>query len=206
MKTKNGLLLLLLLPALLGCSKRKVDDIFDKLIPPAPPVTLPAITQVGANTFGCLVDGKVWEAKNGPTSFIGNNYSPNAYYSRRELRLYAFWRPESGGSITAFYLTLPRVVGPGVYSLGGPGALPGTAHLQGLPNPTVLPYATDATHVGTLTITRLDTVGSVSKAFVAGTFELRAGTQSNPGGNVPPPTPAEVVVTSGRFDVELNRR
>ena len=107
---KRLLLLLLLAPALLGCRK-DVDAFFNKLVPPPPPITLPAETQSGANTFGCLVNGQVWEAKNGPTSFIGNAYSPNARYSRREISISAFWRPESRGPVTAFSLTAPRVVG-----------------------------------------------------------------------------------------------
>ncbi len=199
---KRLLLLLLLAPALLGCRK-DVDAFFNKLVPPPPPITLPAETQSGANTFGCLVNGQVWEAKNGPTSFIGNAYSPNARYSRREISISAFWRPESRGPVTAFSLTAPRVVGPGVYLLGEAGGPFGWAHLESHPYPAVLPYVTDAAHLGTLTITRLDTAGR--RPLVAGRFELRAGVRSNPGGNLPSPTPAEVVVTSGRFDVELNR-
>ena len=196
-------LLLLLAPlALLGCRK-DVDTFFNKLVPPPPPVTLPAETQSGANTFGCLVNGQVWEAKNGPTSIVGNAYSPNARYSRREISVTAFWRSESGGPVTSFSFTAPRVVGPGVYPLGGVGQPLGMAYLESLPYPSGRPYITDATHLGTLTITRLDTAGR--RPFVAGRFEFRAGARSNPGGNVPPPTPVEVVITSGRFDVELNR-
>ena len=192
----------LLVLALLGCRK-DVDTFFDKLVPPPLPVTLPAETQSGANTFGCLVNGQVWEARNGPTSFIGNAYSPNARYSRREISVSAFWRSESGGPVTSFRLAVPQVVGPGVYPLGGTGWPLGVAYLESSPYPAVLPYVTDTTHLGILTITRLDTAGR--RPFVAGRFELRARARSNPAGNVPPPTPVEVTVTEGRFDVELNR-
>ena len=188
---------------LLGC-KKDVDGFFNQLSPPPAPAKLPAETQTGANTFGCLVNGQVWEAKNGPTAFIGNSFSPNAQYFRKEISVSAFWRSVSGGPVTSFYLTVPRVLGPGVYALGGTGWPLGSAYLEPLPYPSVLPYVTDATHLGTLTITRLDT--TASRPFVAGRFELRAGARSNPGGGIPPPTPAEATVTQGRFDVELNRR
>ncbi|MFC7667070.1 hypothetical protein ACFQT0_06285 [Hymenobacter humi] len=146
----------------------------------------------------------MWEAKNGPTSFVGNQYSPNAHYTRRQLSLYAFWRAQSGGPVTAFYVTVPQVLAPGVYTLGrGTRPQGGFATLESLPYPSVLPYVTDSLHTGTITITRLDTAGV--RPFVAGRFELRAAPRANPGGNVPPPTPAEVQVTEGRFDIQLNR-
>ncbi len=62
MKNKIFLFLLLMMAAawlsLPACRKASPD-------PPQPPSipywdTLPAITQIGANTFGCLVNGEVW--------------------------------------------------------------------------------------------------------------------------------------------------
>lgn len=195
--------LFLLMPLLLNC-KGNADKVLNDLFPPPPPVQMPPETQTGANTFGCRVNGQVWEAKNGPTSFVGNQYSPNAQYFRRELNLFAFRRAQVSGPVTAFYLTVPRVLGPGVYPLGrSTRPLGGYALLSSLPYPSVLPYITDSLHTGILTITRLDTSGV--RRFVAGRFELRAGPTANSGGNVPAPTPAEVQITEGRFDVELNR-
>ncbi|MFD2786908.1 hypothetical protein [Hymenobacter rubripertinctus] len=46
----------LLLAALLGLSQCKKKD-------PDPLSQLPPATQTGANTFGCLIDGKAWTPK-----------------------------------------------------------------------------------------------------------------------------------------------
>src|SRR5256885_12886567 len=44
----------------------------------SPSETLPAATQTGANTFGCLVNGKVWLPKgNVGTSNMSPSYDPN---------------------------------------------------------------------------------------------------------------------------------
>jgi hypothetical protein len=45
---------------------------------PTPKEVLPAATQTGANTFGCLVNGKVWLPKgNNGTSNLSPSYDPN---------------------------------------------------------------------------------------------------------------------------------
>ena len=54
---KSKLLLYLCLATLTQCSKCRRDDPQPK---PEVPVTLPPETQTGANTFGCLVGGKVY--------------------------------------------------------------------------------------------------------------------------------------------------
>jgi len=56
MKNYKSLILVLLSAALLAasCKKNKVQDTRTEL------EKLPPITQTGANTFGCLVDGKAW--------------------------------------------------------------------------------------------------------------------------------------------------
>jgi hypothetical protein len=87
MKNYKSLILVLLSAALLtaSCKKNKVPDTRTEL------EKLPPITQTGANTFGCLVDGKAW--------------LPNGV------------RPQNGGSNIQFYVD-PTFQG-GVFSVGG---------------------------------------------------------------------------------------
>jgi hypothetical protein len=53
---------------LFGCTKSETTT---------PQDTLPQITQVGANTAGCIINGKVLVPKNGATSFSGTPYGLN---------------------------------------------------------------------------------------------------------------------------------
>ncbi|HEX8657086.1 MAG TPA: hypothetical protein VF690_06110, partial [Hymenobacter sp.] len=62
-------------------------------------------------------------------------------------------------------------------------------------------YFTDAQRPGTLTITRLDTTGA--HPVIAGRFEFRAIPRE--GTRLPAGFPAELRVTEGRFDIQLNR-
>jgi hypothetical protein len=188
---KRLLLLLPLLTLLASCEDATAD-----LYPALPPVRLPAASQVGANTFGCLVNGQPWEASNSRT-LDGRVLTPTARYQHGELRLDAFRRLQVEGPITTVALRAARISGPGVYALGGPAEAAGrtaalaTGHRQ-------LAYAAGT---GTLTITRLDTTGA--HPVVAGRFELRtklASAEIRAAGY-----PAEVRVTEGRFDIALSR-
>lgn len=188
---KKLLLLLPFLALLASCEDATAD-----LYPALPPVHLPAASQVGANTFGGLVNGQPWEASNTRT-LDGRVLTPTAHYQRGELRLDAFRRLQVEGPITTISLRAARVSGPGVYELGGPaGADERTAALAtGNRQPVY------AAGTGTLTITRLDTTGG--HPMVAGRFELR--TKLAPEGPRAAGFPADVRVTEGRFDIELSR-
>jgi hypothetical protein len=184
----------LLFPLLMSC-----EDAADNLFPTALPVQLPAETQRGANTFGCRVNGQIWEANNTST-LVGKVLTPNVHYHKGELRIDAFRRLQVAGPVTNFYLAAAHVTGPGVYSLslsrpeGGSAAKLKTAN-------GLVEYATDAQHLGTLTITQLDTASAHS--FVAGRFELRAA--ARPGDKPSADFPATLHVTEGRFDIQLSR-
>lgn len=182
--------LLLLLPLLLSC-----EDAAEHLFPQSQPVQLPAESKAGANTFGCRVNGQVWEANNA-TTLAGNVLTPNATYRRGELRIDAFRRLQVDGPVTNFYLVADRVTGPGVYKLrqGRSARLETLSRRVG--------YVADTLHAGTLTITRLDTAGL--RPVVAGRFELRA--VARPGTRPSAEYPAELRVSEGRFDIQLNRR
>lgn len=181
---------LLLLPLLMSC-----EDATENLFPQPQPVRLPAETRVGANTFGCLVNGLAWEASNS-TTLAGNVLTPTAYFQRGVLRIDAFRRLQVDGPVTNIHFAATHVTGPGVYALRQSKS----ATLQTLNRQ--LGYRADTLDAGTLTVTRLDTAGP--RPVVSGRFELRAvllpsaGTSSG--------LPAELRVTAGRFDIGLTRR
>ncbi|WP_035563725.1 DUF6252 family protein [Hymenobacter sp. IS2118] len=182
----------LLLPLLMSC-----EDSLDNLYPKVAPVQLPAATELGANTFGCRVNGQVWEANNA-SALNGKVVTPTGHYQNGTLRLDAFRRLQATGPVTNFHLRLAHVTGPGVYALGTAEAgryatLQTTRDAQD--------YATDGQHTGTLTITRLDTTGA--RAFVAGHFVLRATAPF--GIRRAADLPAALEITEGRFDIQLSR-
>lgn len=185
---------LLLLPCLLGC-ENPLDNLYPKLLP----VQLPAETQTGANAFGCLLNGRVWEASNAAT-LTGKVLTPHAQYHRGQLRLNAFRRLQVVGPVTNIHLTAENVTAPGVYRLGTD--LPEHNNYGRLETSSgLIAYFTDAEHPGALTITRLDTAGV--HPVVSGRFELRAIPRA--GTRLPADYPAELQITEGRFDIQLNR-
>ncbi len=189
--SKHLLLLLPLLALLTSCEDATAD-----LYPSLPPVQLPAASQVGANTFGCNVNGQPWEASNSRT-LDGRVLTPTAHYQHGELRLDAFRRLQVEGPITSVALRVAHVSGPGVYELGGLADAAGRTGTLATGN-RALAYGAG---MGTLTITRLDTTGA--HPVVAGRFELR--TSLAPEAPQAAGFPADVRVTEGRFDIELNR-
>ena len=64
MKTK--ILIFLTILSLVGCSK-------DDTTPPEPALLLPTETQTGANTFGCLINGKLLIPRDGTGTFGGSD-------------------------------------------------------------------------------------------------------------------------------------
>ena len=187
---KKLLLLLPFLALLASCEDATAD-----LYPALPPVHLPAASQVGANIFGCLVNGQPWEASNTRT-LDGRVLTPTAHYQHGELRLDAFRRLQVEGPITTVSLRAAHLSGPGEYELGGPAGGVGRTAALATGN-RQLAYAAGT---GTLTITRLDTIGA--HPMVAGRFELH--TSLAPDSRQAAGFPAEVRVTEGRFDIELS--
>lgn len=183
---------------LLGCQK-KVDELF----PPPPPVQLPPETQHGANTFGCVLNGEVWEASSHGSIRPFVLPSPDAFYSRGSLMLDAGQRTEGNSSLGSFRIYLGGLKQPGSYVLSRRPfrrtAQYGYAEISG-DNPALV-YTTDSVQIGVITITRLDTAGA--KPFIAGRFVIMARPSS--GVALPAGLPAEAIATQGRFDVQLNR-
>jgi len=160
-------------PFLIGCSLFEPDDAWLKPIPPSN--TLPPITQTGANTFGCKVNGQVWlpttvwvDYHNGGMVISANNWY--GFHSDVIITISEF---------TAFK--------PGNYELSA-----NTSYIsKGSYRNGKDMYYTDSIYLGNLTINRLDSVNSI----LSGTFSFDAKNAST----------GEVIhVTEGRFDNKYN--
>ena len=171
---KAILILLLWLPLAVGCKKNEID-------------ALPPETQVGANTFGCLVNGKAWVPKKGglftdPSllgvyALVGN---------RRNLWIQA---TNTDGLGLDFWVENPLVTGE--YPLQYTTGIYPTVYLPrsyGLYYQSGASYMTTSQYAGKVAITRTDTI----KGIISGTFEF-AGYNAKTG--------QTVTITQGRFDV-----
>jgi hypothetical protein len=183
---------------LLGC-KKKIDELF----PPPPLVQLPSETQSGANTFGCILNDQVWEASSHGSIRPFVFPSPDASYARGTLILGAGQRTEGTSLLGSFRICLGGVKQPGTYVLSKPPIRSATnyGYAEISDSNSAIIYKTDSTHIGVITITRLDTASA--RPFVAGRFVLLA--RPARGTAVPAGFPAEANATQGRFDVQLNR-
>jgi len=139
---------------------------------------LPAATQEGKNTFGCLVDGQVFV----PLPPQGINTSSR---DPLEASIYRTDLLVSGRGNGYVDFALRNAFRPGTYSLGETRTGNYAAHRISAGD-----YDTDATHTGTVTLTRIDTVAKIA----AGTFQFK-GLDFRSG--------KTVTVTEGRFDVRL---
>jgi hypothetical protein len=150
-----------------GCKK---DD---------PEAGLPTATQEGKNTFGCLVDGQVFVPKPGQAISITKREPLEASVYRTDLLV-------SGMGDGYVEFALHNASQQGTYALGETSTKSyGTYSVSGIR------YYTNTAHVGTVTITRIDTVAKVA----AGTFQFTAlDYQSG----------KTVTISNGRFDVRLH--
>lgn len=149
-------LLLLLTTFTLSCCNKDDDpqpvSEFEKL-PPA--------TQTGANTFGCLIDGKAFLPGNLPNShdcvyqFINGEY----YFSLQANNL----NNENNTILIALSTNAKQIVQNGTYTLAGniPANAYGTYALAGILNTT-----NGNNYTGELKITKLDPINYI----VSGTF------------------------------------
>ena len=158
---------------------------------PAPVEQLPAATQEGKNSFGCLVNGQPWTPKGkiGPTSNYRVNYDPG--YAKGTLNVIAYnvrSKDKNDQQYIGLYSDSLSRTGTyplstlGRYGAGFDDALTGCDYRLGVNDLTV--YTS-----GSLTITRLD----MKVGIIAGTFEF---TLAKPGCDT-------IRVTQGRFDKKL---
>jgi hypothetical protein len=178
MKTKTYTLLL---AALLGLSQCKKKDV-------APVDQLPAATQTGANTIGCLVNGQVWTPAgyNGSSNYTVS-YDPAFKLGTLNIAAYRYANSQAKQELIGVFSDslLPST---GRYKLRTSG-YHGAVFANG---PTGCFYnSTGAADYcrGELIITRLDRAVGI----ISGTFEF---TLAKPGCDT-------VRITQGRFDQRL---
>ena len=144
---------------------------------------LPAPTQEGLNTFGCLVNGEIWSPKgNVGYSNLDISYDPNLEGGSFDLATYRIINNEDQDYI---YMYSPNVQNVGSYSLS---IEEGVVTFDNLP---LCNYDRDTSvyRTGILNITRLD----LEQAIISGTFEF----------TLAKPNCDTIRVTKGRFDMKI---
>ena len=152
---------------------------------------LPAATQTGANTFGAKVDGKIWV----PSKFgvLPADDLLQARFNAPNSLLIKAKNFASSPTETEFEIQIAGVTGTGTYLLNTNVTKPTAASYGYYVKRRFTPeneWITSATHTGSVTITKLDTVNKI----VSGAFQFNAldlySTQT-------------LSVTEGRFDIKL---
>jgi len=141
----------------MGCSLfSKSDD---------PVEQLPPITKEGKNTFGCLVNGRVWVPKgNHGIPNLDLLYDPEYNHGTFDLRTYRY--PDQSDHLQYIILFSDSLSGTGSYSLSK-----GTNQVPIFSDNTTCEYVggdADVDYWGELVITRFD----LGVGIVSGTFEL----------------------------------
>lgn len=145
---------------------------------------LTAATQIGANTFSCKIDGVVFKPS-GSAGLFGSppitvyNYPDNGF-----TILGKYYGNSSDPISRNVILNLEYLKSTGTYNLNSNRR--GIYQIDFSGGPV---YQTDATHLGTVIITRCDLINKI----YSGTFSFNAIEKS---------TGKEVQVTDGRFDVK----
>lgn len=178
MKSLNlPFLLLLTLLSFTSCKKKDVK----------PGEQLPAATMEGKNTFGAMVNGKVWVNKGRPNFYQPNLdvvYDPN--YAGGSLDIRAYRKIKDNPSVfESMFIGMTQVDHEGVYYWNDTSI--GSAFFSS----EFCDYRTEPEtfREGTLEITKLD----MKNGIIAGTFEF---TVAKPGCDT-------IRVTEGRFDKKL---
>jgi hypothetical protein len=174
MKNLSALFSLSLCVLLSGCCKKDTPQPLDQL---------PAATQEGKNTFGCLLNGQAWTPKgyNG-TSNYSVSYDPTFNGGSFDIAVYRL--DKNNNQYLYIYSDGINVIG--TYSLTDP--LKGASTFID-DNQCTYDRSNTIYRKGTLTITQLD----LNKGIISGTFEF---TLAKPGCDT-------IRVTNGRFDKKL---
>lgn len=173
----------LILPGFAGCNKNSLQN------------HLPAVTQKGAMTFGCILNGNYAFSVHGIIVSSGSGFAStcsggvHSSSASDGLHMMALNCPDQ--TYTVFLDLVDSVVLPGTYNSGNGKPSNLMVLFQGLYGgiDTTIRYICDDTHGGVITITR----ASASDSIYSGTF---SGTLTD-GHNAYP-------VTDGRFDVKLD--
>ena len=174
------LVVLLFIIGFISC-KKKIDE-------------LPSATQNGSNSFGCLLDGKIWVPQKNAI-FTGAAILEALQMPNNDLYINAR-NFASSPNESEFEIFIKDMNGTGTYSLNTTLSGPSTAasyayYVKRNINPQN-EWMTSATYTGMVTITAYS---NVAPRFVSGIFEFRAINLYN--------APQPITVTEGRFDVKL---
>ena len=178
---KNTLLFILLLAALSfsACEKEKT--------PPTELEKLPAATQEGKNTFGCLVDGKAWAPKWGGLLKPGITPYYNNILGNFSVKAYHYQSQDFSSAVTIGQEMIP-IFDPGTYTMDV-----GLTSYRVTSDTCVDPILSNRRIYrninGIFEITRLD----VSTGIISGTFEFDAVSET---------CQDTVHISDGRFDIK----
>ncbi len=181
-KVRTQIILLLLI--YLGCVHcKKASDQFAYKLPP--------ITQTGANTFGCLINGKVWTP-------LGSVFKPNLKaevdpgFQGGSILINAH-RVE-GGYYSGIVLSLDTAKATGTYIIDD--HRPGAFWFTKLSPDLTIEYCDVGTGLhptkGFVKVTRYD----LSAKIIAGTFEVQIVSNTCGFGDT-------LNITDGRFDIQF---
>jgi hypothetical protein len=160
---------------------------------------LPPETRTGANTFGCLIDGKPY-VPDGSFSFggtirpVSGGFFTN-YCGGNELQVWIRAHRKDQWGFSIYLENVGSKVGkyPLQYTTAGaPTELCPPHHAifyKNIGPSETAEYATDSEYIGEVTITHADTVNKI----VSGTFFFKAHR---------PATDETIEITKGRFDVK----
>ena len=190
-------LLFATLVALATCSCSKDDS------PPDPASLLPAETQTGANTFGCLANGKLLKPRDGAYTFGGASQGmilwggyPSLAYN--EIDVHDYKSPRTAEILIHIHALDQRGVGSYIIDESN-----GYSSIDGL-NHTYMhcrvfdeasksyKFYRSFANSGTIRITRFEYIPSMTR-IVSGTFSGRVRSTSNPND--------EIDIKLGRFDI-----
>jgi hypothetical protein len=191
-------LLILLLPLFLSCTKTET---------PTPQDTLPPITQVGANTAGCIINGKVLIPKNGSQAIGGspayglttgagiNFHSPIIGDDYKYIQIQNL-KDMGGDGIYVHFNDMTK--GVGTYIVGQSN---GQYFDDGPSNPQIIANTYDGVNIGKtyysspnsgiINVTRFD----YPNGIYSGTFSCTLYNKDNPN--------ETIQVTDGRFDINV---
>ncbi|HZF63970.1 MAG TPA: DUF6252 family protein [Chitinophagaceae bacterium] len=147
---------------------------------------LPPATQTGANTFGAIVNGKLWA----PSGFGIAPTAPilDAYYMPGRSVIIHARNFASSPKESEFEIQLTNVKTPGVYEFReGTGNSAYYVERRFMPTGE---WRTNNQHGGSVNITLTDTVNKI----LSGTFQFKAASVYNE---------SPIEVTEGRFDLKL---
>lgn len=158
-----------------------------------PESALPAATQFGANTGGCLINGYPFVATGAKASLLSNAIPALAGGFYHDSLYYLVFRGQTDRGLAHLYLFL-RANKVGRYTLneptyfGGGPQRPFNGAMCSFSKPPYESYSTDVRHTGQITLTYANKALGIS----AGTFEFTAvsGLDST----------KTIKITNGRFD------